>query len=138
METNSQVTIFVLMIGVIGSILTTLIIRLKNINLCRCCCFHCQQQVPVGGSNLANEQIIMPADIIASTVSNNIIPANTPISISKANILARTAQRPFTLQMPTFTPSPAIPELPQDPVIASSSQDRPQTPRQAPASDPPV
>ena len=138
MDANSQVTIFVLMIGVIGSILTTLIIRLKNINLCRCCCFHCQQQVPTGGSNLANEQIIMPADIIASTISNNIIPANTPISVSKANIMTRTAQRPFTLQMPTFTPNPASLELTQDPVPASSSQDRPQTPRQVPASDPPV
>jgi len=58
-------------IAVIGSVLTTLIVRLKNIKLCRCCGFNCEQTTNSDANNL---QVITPADIINSAMNQTEVP----------------------------------------------------------------
>jgi len=80
-DNGSLYTSVVLAIAVIGSILTTAIIRLKNIKSCRCCsCMSCEQLSSSQGGDL---QVITPDQILNNAILNN--PNSQSITTPKSN-----------------------------------------------------
>jgi len=86
-DNGSLYTSVVLAIAVIGSILTTAIIRLKNIKSCRCCsCMSCEQ---LAGPQQSDMQVITPDQILNNAILNNSNPQalTTPKSNSKPKMM---------------------------------------------------